>query len=133
MHVLQTKMVELIAVKTLARSRASDVLVSHHHTICKILSASETTLNSLTGKLYEMRIVDRPTKNAVISKGQYKGADILLDHVEMKVNDKPQFLCNVLLAMQELEVLKHVVQQMEKWKAKDMNTLQGNHNKNMST
>ena len=122
-----------MAAKTLSRSQASDVLVSHHHAICSILSASETTLYSLTGKLYEMRIVDRPTKIAVISKGQYKGADILLDHIDMKVKDKPRLLCTVLHAMQELEALKDVVEQMDKWKAKFMNTLQGDHSKKICT
>ena len=122
-----------MAAKTLSRSGASDVLVSHHHAICNILSASETTLHSLTGKLYEMRIVDRPTKIAVISKGQYKGADILLDHVDMKVNDKPRLLRTILDAMRELEALKDVVEQMDKWKAKDMNTLQGDDNRNICT
>ena len=78
-----------------------------------------------------MRIVDRLTKIAVTSKGQYKGADIVQDYVEKKVNDKPRLLRTVLDAMRELEALKDVVDQMDKWKAKGMNTLPGDHNKNI--
>ena len=80
-----------------------------------------------------MGIVDRPTKIAVISKGQYEGADILLDHVDMQIKDKPKLLCIVLDAMQELKPLNDVVEQMNKWKAKDMNSLQGDHSKNICT
>ena len=95
---------------------ASDVLVSHHNVICNVLNISKTTLISLTGKLFEDRIVDRATKIAVMSKGGYEGADTLLDHVETRVDNNPELLHTVLEAMRELEALKDVVEQMDNWK-----------------
>ena len=101
-------------------AKASGVLISHHNVICNVLSVSETTLISLAGKLFSIHIVDRPTKTLVLSNGGYKGADILLDHVEMRVDNKPKILQIVLKAMQELEALKDIVEQMENWKEEDM-------------
>ena len=101
---------------------ASDILVSHHNVICKVLSVSKTTLISLTGKLFEVRIVDRATKIAVISKGGYEGADTLLDHVEIRVDNNPQLLHTVLEAMRELKALKDVVEQIDNWKGDQMST-----------
>ena len=98
----------------------SRVLVSHHNAICNVLSASKPTLISLTGMLYSKHIIDRRTKISVISKGGYKGADILLDHVEMKVESKPSILPTILKAMKEHESLVDIVEQMENWEGEDM-------------
>ena len=92
----------------------SDVLVSDHNDICKILDASETTLISLTGKLFQLRIVDRPTKIDIMSKGGYIGADTLLDHVETRVDNNPQVLITVFEAMRENTALKDITEQLEK-------------------
>ena len=96
------------------------VLVSHHNAICDVLSVSKPTLISLTGKLFSEHIIDRPTKTSVLSKGGYKGADILLDHVEMKVESNPSILQTVLKAMKEHESLVDIVEQMENWEGEDM-------------
>ena len=96
-----------------SRTEPSEALVSHHNDICKILDASETTLISLTGKLFQLRIVDRPTKIYVTSKGGYKGADTLLDHVETRVDNNPQILITVLEAMRENTALKDITEQLE--------------------
>ena len=77
------------------------------------MDASETTLNSLTGKLFQLQIVDRPTKIDVMSKGGYKGADTLLDHVETRVNNNPQILIDVFEAMRENTALKDITEQLE--------------------
>ena len=95
-------------------TKPSDVLVSHHNDICKILDASETTLNSLTGKLFQLQIVDRPTKIDVMSKGGYKGADTLLDHVETRVDNNSQILITFLEAMRENTALKDITEQLER-------------------
>ena len=96
------------------------VLVTHHNLICNVLSVSETTLISLTGKLFSKHIVDRHTKNLVVSTGGYRGAEILLNHVEVRVKNKPQILHTILTAMQEQEALKDIVEQMKKWKRKQI-------------
>ena len=106
-----------MAAKEQATSR---VLVSHHHVICRVLSVSETTLISLTGKLFSKRIIDMPTKTLVLSKGGYKGADILLDHVEMKVESKPHILLTVLDTMKEHELLVDIVNEIVNWEGEDM-------------
>ena len=99
-------------------ARPSDVLVSRHSDVCSTLSVSETTLESLTGKLFQLRIVDRSTKTAVMSKAGYKGADTLLDYVEMRVDNNPEILQSVFEAMSECESLKEIVHQMKrKWES----------------
>ena len=95
-------------------ARPSDVLVTRHNDICSILSVFEITLESLTGKLFQLRIVDRSTKIAVMSKAGYKGADTLLDYVEMRVDNNPKILRAVFEAMSECEPLKGIVYQMER-------------------
>ena len=102
-----------------SKSVVSDVLVSHHNDICKVLAVSETTLISLAVELYAKRIIDIDTKSAVISKGGYKGADALLDIVKMGVDFKPGILLSVFDAMQKMNVLKDIVEKMQKWEGED--------------
>ena len=111
-----------MAAKTVgnSKSRASDILVTHHDDLCKALTVSENTLFSLTGKLYSKQILDFPTKYEITSKGGYKGADTLMDYLEFRVLHNPGLLYNVLQAMRELEVLKDIVVKLESWEGEDM-------------
>ena len=95
-------------------AKPSDVLVSRHKDICNTLTVSRTTLQSLTLKLFQLRIVDQPTKGVVMSKKGCKGPDILLDYLEMRVDSNPTMLQFVLEAMQENESLTEIVDQMKK-------------------
>ena len=96
-------------------AKPSDVLVSRHKDICNTLTVSRTTLQSLTLKLFQLRIVDQPTKGAVMSRGgSCEGPDILLDYLEMRVDSNPTMLQLVLEAMQENESLREIVDQMKK-------------------
>ena len=106
-----------MAAKTVgnSKSRASDILVTHHDDLCKALTVSETALFSLTGNLYSKRILDFRTKSEIISKGGYKGADTLMDYLEMRVDHNSAMLYNVLQAMRELEDLKDIVDKMDSW------------------
>ena len=106
-----------MAAKTVgnSKSRASDILITHHDDLCKALTVSETTLFSLTGKLYSKRILDFRTKFEITSKGGYKGADTLMDYLEMRVDHNSAMLYNVLQAMRELEDLKDIVEKMDSW------------------
>ena len=106
-------------------AKPSDVLISRHKDICSTLSVSETTLESLTGKLFQLRIVDRSTKTAVMSKAGYKGADTLLDYVEMRVDNNPEILHSVFEAMRESESLKEIVEQMERKQESETNISTG--------
>ena len=103
-----------------SKSRASDILVTHHDDLCKALTVSETALFSLTGNLYSKRILDFRTKSEIISKGGYKGADTLMDYLEMRVDNNSAMLYNVLQAMRELEDLKDIVDKMDSWEGEDM-------------
>ena len=110
-----------MAAKTVgnSKSRASDILVTHHDDLCKALTISETTLFSLTGKLYSKRIVDFRTKSEITSKGGYKGADTLMDYLGLRVDNNSNMLYYVLQAMRELEALKDIVEKMESWEGED--------------
>ena len=101
------------------------VLVSHHNAICSVLSVSKPTLISLNGMLYSNHIIDMPTKTSVSSKGGYEGADILLDHVRMKVESKPHILQTVLKAMKEHVSLVDIVEKMENWEGEHTQILSG--------
>ena len=103
-----------------SKSRASDILVTHHDDLCKALTVSETALFSLTGNLYSKRILDFRTKSEITSKGGYKGADTLMDYLEMRVDHNSAMLYNVLQAMRELEDLKDIVDKMDSWEGEDM-------------
>ena len=111
-----------MAAKTVGnyKSRASDILVAHHDDLCKALTVSETTLFSLTGKLYSKRILDFRTKSEITLKGGYKGADTLMDYLEMRVDHNSDMLYNVLQAMRELEALKDIVEKMDSWEGEAM-------------
>ena len=119
-----TSLVKNMAAKP--TSKASDVLVSFNHDICKILSVSATTLFELTQRLFAIGILNIHTKSVVMSRGGYKGADALLDYLEMRIDIKPEILHSVLEAMRELEVLKYVVKEMEKWEGEDVQISQDN-------
>ena len=104
-----------------SKSVASDVLVSHHDEMWKILNVSKITLLSLAVKLYAKRIIDIHTKSLVTTKGGYEEANTLLDHIKLKVDSKPEILPTVFEAMREHETLKDIVEKMEKWQGEDKN------------
>ena len=103
-----------------ANLRAKDILVSHRSEISKVLTVSETTLLSLTVKLYEKQIVDDLTKAEIISQTGVRAANTLLDLIELRVKYKPQLLHTVFDAMKENMALKDIVEQMENWKSEDI-------------
>ena len=90
------------------QSSDHEFLKSYHCDICGVLSRSEETLIKFAGMLYERRIIDVHTKNAVIRKKGSEGADILMDKVEMKVKQNPRNLKRVLRMMKKLEDLETI-------------------------
>ena len=113
----------IMAAKTFgnSKSRASDILITHHDDLCKALTVSETTLFSLTRKLYSQRILDFRTKSEITSKGGYKGANTLMDYLEMRVDHNSDMLYNVLQAMRELEALKDIIKNMGRRRHRNIN------------
>ena len=56
-----------------------------HGEPCTLLNGSESTLLSLTAELFAKEIIDMNIKSDVCNKKGFSGADILLTHVHMKI------------------------------------------------
>ena len=91
-----------------------DVLRSNYAELCELLNTSEPTLLSLTNKLYAKKIIDMKVKIDVRNKGGYDGADILLTHVQMKIEQSPEHLDTVQKAMENEQFLDEIVKKMKK-------------------
>ena len=76
------------------------MLRSNHAKLCILLNGSEPTLLSLTAELYAKGIIDMKVQIDVLKKGGYVGADILLTHVQMKIEQSPEHLNIVQKAME---------------------------------
>ena len=96
-------------------SNHSQVLRDHHNELCKVFNCvADEVLLDFTGKLYSKRIIDRETKIAVSRRKGYGAADILMDRVEIKIEQRPTSLVTVLQVMAELEILKHILEKIQK-------------------
>ena len=93
--------------KLVVKSNHSQVLRDHHNELCNVLL-------DFAGKLYSKPIIDRETKTAVRRKKGYEAADILMDWVEIKIDQRPTSLVTVLQVMAELEILKHILEKIQK-------------------
>ena len=89
------------------------ILRHHHHKLCEILDSSEPTFRSLTLNLFSKEIIDANTKNYLLEKVGL-GADKLLDHVEKKVEAKPERMDVVLQIMDKEESLQDIVEEIRK-------------------
>ena len=96
-----------------------NVFRSNYSELCNLLSNSEPTLLSLTTELYSKGIIDMKIKSDVHNKGGYKGADILLAHVQMKIKPSPEHLDTVQKAMENECVLDEIVKKMKKESMKE--------------
>ena len=96
------------------KSNHSQVLRDHHNELCKVLDCADEVLLDFAGKLYSKRIIDLQTKTAVRRKKGYEAADILMDRVEIKIEQRPTSLVTVLQVMAELEILKHILEKIQK-------------------
>ena len=93
---------------------SSNVLRSNHADLCRLLNCSEPTLLSLTTELYAKGIIDINIKIDISNKGGFAGADILLTHVQMKVEQSPEHLDIVQKAMENEQFLREIVKKMKK-------------------
>ena len=91
----------------------SYVLRKYHGEICDVLNVSKDSLLSFTQKLFAMNIIDRDTKISVTRTGGKEGVGILLDHIEMKVEQNPDYLLVVLELMENDEYLCHIVKNIK--------------------
>ena len=86
----------------------------NHVALCRTLNTSEPALLSLNCELYAHRIIDQPTMLEVNREKGFKGANILMDFVEMKVEQNHEYLPKVLQIMEKQECLCDVVMTMKK-------------------
>ena len=98
------------------RENKSDILRYHFDELCKVLATSNTTMTTLAGKLYAKGIIDMPTKNEILATKGLEGANLLLDLVMIKIDQRPERLEAVLLIMEELECLQDILTKI--WKKK---------------
>ena len=90
------------------------MLRSNHATLCRLLNSSEPTLISLTAELYAKGIIGTDIKIDVRNKGGFAGADILLTHVQMKIEQTPEHIHIILKAMENEQFLDEIVKKMRK-------------------
>ena len=93
--------------------QTSEILRRYHHKLCEILDSSEPTFRSLSLNLFSKEFIDAKTKNHLLQKVEL-GADKLLDHVEKKVEAKPERMDLVLQIMDKEESLQDIVEEMRK-------------------
>ena len=77
-----------------------------------MLNVSKESLQSFAQKLFGVKIINKATKISVIRTGGTEGADELLNHIELKVEQNPDCLDVVLKIMKNDEYLCHIVKKM---------------------
>ena len=100
--------------KEYGNKESNSVLRNYNDKLCSILNTSESTLLSLSSELYTRRIIDQHTKINVRRVKGFEGADILMDHVETKVDQNHECLDVVLQIMEKQESLCNLVRRMRK-------------------
>ena len=98
---------------------SSKVLRLHHAELCRLLNVSDPTLISLTVELYAKEIIDVNIQIDVLKKGGFAGANILLTHVQMKIEQSPEHLATVQKAMEKEQFLDGIVKEMKKESMKE--------------
>ena len=88
------------------------VLRKYHGDICSVLNVSKESLQSFAQKLFGEEIINKETKISVIRTGGTEGADELLNHIELKVEQNPDYLHVVLELMENDEYLRDIVKKI---------------------
>ena len=78
-----------------------------------MLNVSKDSLLSFTLQLFAAKIISKDTRICVTRTGGKEGAGILLDHIEMKVEQNPDCLHEVLKLMENDEYLCHIVKKIK--------------------
>ena len=89
------------------------MLREYHGEICDVLNVSKDSLLSFTLQLFAVNIIDRDTKISVNRTGGKEGADTLLDHIEVKIEQNPDCLQVVLQLMENHEYLCNIVKKIK--------------------
>ena len=92
---------------------ATSVIRRHYKDLSKILCLFEDTLVSLSGSCYQADLIDLHTKISITTSTGQVGAGLLLDHLQLKIEQSPDYLPVVLRLMAGETALKEVVRKME--------------------
>ena len=84
----------------------------HNGEVCTIVNL-ESALLPLVLKLFERGIIDESTKNDVDRQNDYKGAKMVMEYLQRKVEQTPEIFPTVLEVMGEVNALEAVVEKMK--------------------
>ena len=91
-----------------------NVIRLHFKRLSNQLAVSSDLLLSVSVGFYQYNIIDQVTKAEVNNKGGLVGADILLTHVHMKVEQSPNdYLVPVMNVLRDEVALRDTVRKME--------------------
>ena len=96
----------------------AEILRARRSPLCDLLALDKEVKLTFIVKLYGKGIIDRNTKNAVKEKSGMEGADLLMDHLEFRVEQSSQIFDLILKAMEEMEVMQSIVEGIEREKRK---------------
>ena len=96
------------------RENKSDILRHNFDELGNVLATSNTTMITLAGKLFAKCIIDMPTKSEILATKGLEGANLLLDLVMIKIDQRPERLEAFLLIMEELECLQDILKKIRK-------------------
>ena len=95
-----------------------NVIRRHCSQLSNQLAVSSDLLLSVSVGFYQYNIIDRVTKTEVNNKGGLVGADILLTHIDMKVEQSPNdYLVPVMNVLRDEVALRDTVRKMEDYLA----------------
>ena len=95
-----------------------NVIRLHFKRLSNQLAVSSDLLLSVSVGFYQYNIIDLVTKAEVNNKGGLVGADILLTHVHMKVEQSPNdYLVPVMNVLRDEVALRDTVRKMEDYLA----------------
>ena len=95
-----------------------NVIRRHCSQLSNQLAVSSDLLLSVSVGFYQYNIIDRVTKAEVNNKGGLVGADILLTHIDMKVEQSPNdYLDPVMNVLRDEVALRDTVRKMEDYLA----------------
>ena len=91
-----------------------NVIRCHFSELSNQLAVSSDLLLSVSVGFFQYKIIDRVTKAEINNKGGLVGADILLTHIDMKVEQSPNdYLVPVMNVLRDEVALRDTVRKME--------------------
>ena len=96
------------------QKKRSDIMRNHSVEFLNILTSWIGALPTLTTRLYQARLIDKQTKAALLSSPLQQAAIALADCLELKIDQNPKHLTEVLEIFKEEDAMKDLGEKMEK-------------------